>query len=962
MAQPQLPINIGSNLPNLESEQDLHEKEDQDAEMEAYAEEFDLDDSEVEQEVIELDDGSVVINFQEKQGPQKNPEFYTNLAEVFDDQTLQSLAIEYLDLIDVDKEAREQRDKQYEEGLRRTGLGKDAPGGATFDGASKVVHPVMAEACVDFAASSSKELLPPDGLVKSNIKGNSDRQKEDTADRKVTFMNWQLTEQIPEYRDEMEQLLTQLPLGGSQFLKWRYDEEQRRPTCEWVPIDAILLPYAASNFYTAQRVTEVQDITEDIFLQRVETGIYRDIDSVYSSDAPLTDQTRSQEANDKIEGKQNPSKNIDGLRRVYEITCFLRLEDDPETEGRRAPYILTIDETTSEVLSLYRNWESGDEKLEKMDWYVEFKFIPWRGAYAIGLPHLIGGLSAALTGSLRALLDAAHINNSQTMLKLKGGRIGGQSDRIEPTQVVEIEGAPGVDDVRKIAMPMPFNPPSSVLFDLLGWLTNAAKGVVTTAEEKIGDATNNMPVGTTQALIEQGAKVFSSIHARLHRSQAKSLQIISRINHWYLDEMDNQSGEEIEVRDFAYNSDVRPVSDPNIFSETQRLAQNQALLQMASSAPPGMFNIRAVYQRILSQLKIPAIGEVLPNPIGIVESNPALENVSMTMGQPAAAFPDQDHLAHIQVHLEYANNPAYGNSPVIGPVFAPHALEHIKQHLTLHYLQEMRGYVSQAANGKDEFELHKEKPLDADAQKAIALASRMVDNDAKTNLAPYVQQIQALSQKVAQLHQQQQQAAMMSDPTAAVIMQTQMAETKRKQEEAQADMQLDAKKQEQEYQLKIAQLQQKVQELQAKYQTQTSIDNQRNATDIAMANINNAAKERVAMITAQANMSQQQIALDAEQNQSAMEAINTAQQDIRQHGLAVQQQQFDQQAQQVQHQIEAQKSQQDLIAQQQAHQQTLQQNDQAHQQQLMQADQQHQQALQQQQEQQAAQPQPTEGQ
>ena len=973
MAQPQLPINIGSNLPNLESEQDLHEKEDQDAEMEAYAEEFDLDDSEVEQEVIELDDGSVVINFQEKQGPQKNPEFYTNLAEVFDDQTLQSLAIEYLDLIDVDKEAREQRDKQYEEGLRRTGLGKDAPGGATFDGASKVVHPVMAEACVDFAASSSKELLPPDGLVKSNIKGNSDRQKEDTADRKVTFMNWQLTEQIPEYRDEMEQLLTQLPLGGSQFLKWRYDDEQRRPTCEWVPIDAILLPYAASNFYTAQRVTEVQDITEDIFLQRVETGIYRDIDSVYSSDAPLTDQTRSQEANDKIEGKQNPSKNIDGLRRVYEITCFLRLEDDPETEGRRAPYILTIDETTSEVLSLYRNWESGDEKLEKMDWYVEFKFIPWRGAYAIGLPHLIGGLSAALTGSLRALLDAAHINNSQTMLKLKGGRIGGQSDRIEPTQVVEIEGAPGVDDVRKIAMPMPFNPPSSVLFDLLGWLTNAAKGVVTTAEEKIGDATNNMPVGTTQALIEQGAKVFSSIHARLHRSQAKSLQIISRINHWYLDEMDNQSGEEIEVRDFAYNSDVRPVSDPNIFSETQRLAQNQALLQMASSAPPGMFNIRAVYQRILSQLKIPAIGEVLPNPIGIVESNPALENVSMTMGQPAAAFPDQDHLAHIQVHLEYANNPAYGNSPVIGPVFAPHALEHIKQHLTLHYLQEMRGYVSQAANGKDEFELHKEKPLDAEAQKAIALASRMVDNDAKTNLAPYVQQIQALSQKVAQLHQQQQQAAMMSDPTAAVIMQTQMAETKRKQEEAQADMQLDAKKQEQEYQLKIAQLQQKVQELQAKYQTQTSIDNQRNATDIAMANINNSAKERIAIIGAKAQMSQQQIALDAEQNQSAMEAINTANADIRQHGLAIQQQQFEQQASQVQNQIEAQKAQQEQAQAEQQHQQQAQQQaqqhaqgmmqaDQQHQQTLQQAQQQHEQQLQQQQEQQAAQPQPTEGQ
>ena len=961
MAQPQLPIQTGSNLPNLESEQDLHEKEDQDAEMEAYAEEFDLDDSEIEQEVIELDDGSVVVNFQEKQGPQKNPEFYANLAEEFDEQTLQSLAIEYLDLIDVDKEAREQRDKQYEEGLRRTGLGKDAPGGATFDGASKVVHPVMAEACVDFAASSSKELLPPDGLVKSNIKGNSDRKKEDTADRKVTFMNWQLTEQIPEYRDEMEQLLTQLPLGGSQFLKWRFDEEQKRPTCEWVPIDAILLPYAASNFYTAQRVTEVQDITEDTFLQRVESGIYRDIDSEYSSDAPLNDQTRSQEANDKIEGKQNPSKNIDGLRRVYEITCFMRLDDDTETEGRRAPYILTIDETSSEVISLYRNWESGDEKLEKLDWFVEFKFIPWRGAYAIGLPHLIGGLAAALTGSLRALLDAAHINNSQTMLKLKGGRIGGQSDRIEPTQVVEIEGAPGVDDVRKIAMPMPFNPPSSVLFSLLGWLTDAAKGVVTTSEEKIGEANNNMPVGTTQALIEQGAKVFSSIHSRLHRSQAKSLAIISRINHWYLDEMDNQSGEEIEVRDFAYNNDVRPVSDPNIFSETQRLAQNQALLQMATSAPPGMFNLRAVYQRILAQLKIPAIGEVLPNPVGVVESNPALENVSMTMGQPAAAFPDQDHIAHIQVHLEYANNPAYGGSPVIGPSFAPHALEHIKQHLTLHYLQEMRGYVAKASGGKDKFDLHKEKALDGDAQKALAVASRMVDNDAKTNLAPYMQQVQALAQKVAQAQQSQQQASMMSDPTAAVIMQTQMAETKRKSEEAQANMQLDSKKMQQDYQVKVAELQQKVQELQAKYQTQTSIDNQRNATDIAMANINNAAKERVAMIGAQTQMSQQQIALDSEQNQSAMEAINASNADIRQHGLAVQQQTFQQQAEQVKNQIAMQNTQQQ-------HEQELQQADQQHQQSLQQADQQHQQAMAQAAQQQAAQPEqtqpttPTEGQ
>ena len=922
-------------------EDEIHDAKDQDIEMEEFEDALGLDEDEVEQEVIENDDGSVIVNFMPKSSPKDSPEFYANLAGVFDQDDLNELANEYLDYIDVDRESRKQRDKQYEEGLRRTGLGKDAPGGATFDGASKVVHPVMAESCVDFGASSSKELLPPDGIVKSNIKGTADRTKEEVANRKVEFMNWQLTEQIPEFRDEMEQLLTQLPLGGSQFLKWRYDAEQARPTCEWVPIDNILLPYSSTNFYTAQRVTEVQDITEDTFLQRIEAGIYIDIDSDYTSDAPLTEQTRSQEANNKIEGKEEPSKNIDGLRRIYEVTCFMRLDDDTETEGRRAPYILTIDETTSKVLALYRNWECNDEKLEKLDWFVEFKFIPWRGAYAIGLPQLIGGLSAALTGALRALLDAAHINNSQTLLKLKGGRIGGQSDRIEPTQVVEIEGAPGVDDVRKIAMPMPFNQPSSVLFNLLGFLTDAAKGVVTTAEEKIGEANNNMPVGTTQALIEQGAKVFSSIHARLHRSQAKSLAIISRINHWYLDEMDNQSGTEIKVRDFAYNSDVRPVSDPNIFSESQRVAQNQALLQMASSAPPGMFDIRAVYRRVLHQLKIPSVEEVLPNPLGASESNPALENVSMTMGRPAAAYPDQDHISHIKVHLEYAENPAYGGSPVIGPVFAPHALDHIKQHLTLHYLQSMRSYVAQASGGKDTLNLHQENALDIESQQALALASHMVDQDAKENMSEFSQRISALAQKVQQAQQAQQQQAANSDPTAQVILKTQMAETQRKTQESQAKMQLEMQQDQQNYQLEVARLQQQVQELQAKYSTQTNIDNQRNATDIAMANINNAAKERIAMISAGSQMDQQQAQLDHEQNQSAMQAIAASDQDIRQHGLTVQQQAFEVQANQVKQQADAQQKA-ALAAQQ-------------HGQQLQQNDQQHQQAL----EQQAAAPQPT---
>jgi hypothetical protein len=480
---------------------------------------------------------------------------------------------------------------------------------------------------------------------------------------------------------------------------------------------------------------------------------------------------------------------------------------------------------------------------------------------------------------------------------------------------------------------MPFNQPSSVLFNLLGWLTDAAKGVVSTAEEKIGEANNNMPVGTAQALIEQGAKVFSSIHARLHRSQAKSLAIISRLNHWYLDEMDNQSGTEIQVRDFASNNDIRPVSDPNIFSETQRLAQNQALLQMATSAPPGMFDIRAVYRRVLSQLKIPALDEVLPNPLGAKESNPALENVSMTMGRPAAAYPDQDHISHIKIHLEYANNPAYGANPVIGPVFAPNALEHIKQHLTLHYLQSMRSYVAQASGGRDELELHQEKPLDLEAQQALALASNMVLQDSQQQMAQFVEQINALAQKVAQAQQQQQQNVAANDPTAQVILKTQMAETERKAQESQAKSQLEAQRDKQQYELKVAELQQKVAELQAKYQTQSSIDSQRNATEIAMANINNAAKERVAMIQAGAQLSQQQVQLEHEQNQTAYAAINAAEQDIRQHGIAVEQKAFQTQAEQIKAQIDAQQA---AMSASQQHAQTLQQNDQQHQQAIQQ--------------------------
>ena len=373
-------------------------------------------------DVEEQDDGSAIVRLEDDTlGPEDSPDFYENLADSINSYDLSKVALKYIELVEKDKDAREGRDKQYEEGLRRTGLGQDAPGGASFMGASKVVHPIMAEGCVDFAARAIKELFPPDGPVRSKILGEVTEQKTMIAERKRDYMNYQLTEKIEEYRDEEEQLLTQLPLGGSQYMKIWYDESKRRPCAEFLPIDNVYLPFAAANFYTASRVTEVNDITQDDFEARVSSGLYIDLDVYRASQEP--EESKPEKANNKIEGRKSESDNIDGVRRVFHIYTWMELEDDAKSKGERAPYILMIDELSSEVVGLYRNWEDGDELMTKLDWIVEFKFIPWRGAYAVGLPHLIGGLSAALTGALRALLDSAHINNAPTMLKLKGGKV-----------------------------------------------------------------------------------------------------------------------------------------------------------------------------------------------------------------------------------------------------------------------------------------------------------------------------------------------------------------------------------------------------------------------------------------------------------------------------------------------------------------------------------------------------------
>ena len=756
-----------------------------------------MDDADLE----ELPDGSVVVTLDTK-GPMEDEDFYQNLSDsdLIQDIDLGAMALRYIELVEKDKDARKQRDKQYEEGIKRTGMGNDAPGGANFNGASKVVHPVMAETCIDFAARAIKEMFPPDGPTKTKILGDVDEEKTAIAERKRDFMNWQLTEQIEEFRDEQEQMLTQLPLGGSQYLKLWYDEKKRRPCAQFLPIDNVLLPYAAGNFYTAERFTEVDDISDWDYKRRINSGLYRETSMTRATMDP--EMTGSQKATNKVEGKSQ-NDNEDAVRRVYHIYTWLELDDDPVTKGEMAPYILMIDDLSTEVIGLYRNWEEGDETYTKLDWVIEFKFIPWRGAYAVGLPQLIGGLSAALTGALRALLDSAHINNAATLLKLKGGKISGQSQEIEVTQVVEIEGAPGVDDVRKMAMPMPFNPPSPVLFELLGWLTNAAKGVVTTAEEKIADVNSNTPVGTTQALIEQGAVVFSSIHARLHESQARVLKILSRINRWYLNDM--QRGEVVEDldvkrEDFARVTDVIPVSDPHIFSETQRMAQTQAVMAIMKDNPE-LFNKKVVIQRFLKQIKVPGINEIMVDVPSPVKMDSANENVAMAIGQGAYAYPEQDHLGHIQAHLDFAKSPIFGGNPIIAPTYLPKAVEHIKQHIVLWYLSRMTGYVQKAMGQKlQDYDLQKDpKAVD----KLFALASQHVEMDADETLKGIMPIIQQLVQNLQKFKPQPQMT-----PDTKVLLDTSMAETQRRAKRDEAEMGLKDKALAAKIEIDMAKLQQ----------------------------------------------------------------------------------------------------------------------------------------------------------
>ena len=737
-------------------------------------------------EVQELEDGSAVVNLGGDEPPARvSEEFSENLAEWLPLNVLDSMGLDLAELVESDKRSRKERDKQYAEGIKKAGLGDDAPGGANFDGASRVTHPMLAKGCVDFMSKAIKELFPASGPCKTQIVGETTDAKLDKAERKKKYMNWQLQTKVSEQRAELERLLSQLPLGGSQYKRWWWDAALRRPRTETVYIDDVFLPYSQSDFYSSYRVTHRQWVAEDEFQSRIDSGLYIDID-VGKPGVGANEISESKEATDSVEGNEEDVQafNEEGLREVYMIYADLRVEGDDLADGRTAPYIVHVENYSQKVLGVYRNWKEGDDGLEKKHWMVEYNFIPWRGAYGVGLYHLIGSLAGSGTGALRALLDSAHISNFPGGLKLKGGRASGQTVQVNATELAEIDAPPGVDDIRKLVMPFPFNGPSNVLMQLLEWLTAQAETVIATASESIADAGANMPVGTALALIEHGSTNFSAIHARCHASFKREMEILHRLDAENLSDKEvvAELGElVVTAEDFQGPMDIIPVSDPNIFSEAQRYAQVQAILQLAENphfAP--IFKPDRLLKRVLRTLQVPDAEELANLPKDPVLLGPVEENfvICAAEPQPIKVFMQQDHLAHLTAHLTFLTSPMFGANPLIGPVVFPVLMPHVKDHMM--GLYKMHASAAADAAAMTGQAMGKPMPREHAEMQGVAFADKAL----ATVLAP----IMPIMEKAQQLAQQFAQKPPVSPDVQAQL----AAQAAQAQQSAQAQQALQA--------------------------------------------------------------------------------------------------------------------------------------------------------------------------
>lgn len=721
--------------------------------------------------LFEEEDGEIYVRDPEDtKGAIDDAEWGANLAEFLSPEQRKEIAMRYNDYIDKDIKDRKRRDDKLAEALKRTGFGKDAPGGADFEGASRVTHPLIGEATIDFAARERKELLPPNGPVKTFIDGQASQERLKRANRKAAFMNRQLMRKSKSFRTEMGKMISQLPLGGSEYMKvcgWNY--ATNCPDFEYIPIEDFFLPSACSGFMTAHRRTHRQKLTDITFKQRVASGLYIDLEGY--DDETITDQnpllkqptvsmpneTSVEIVRDEIQGVEPSSDNQDGLRIVFETSAIDEFEAyDPACAGC-CPYILHIDKEKQDLIGMYRNWDELDTEYQELDWVVDFGFIKWEGPYDIGLPHLIGGLAVALTGGLRALMDSALIQTSPTALKLSNNRVSGQAIPINIAQINQIDAGQGIDDIRKVAMPLPLNGPSPVLLQLLTIIHDLGRGVIRTALDDVPTEAPETPVGTQLSRVEQALVVYSDIHAGLHHSMDRLLAIVHRLNGEYLpDEVKTEDGSDMLVlrEDFIRGMDIAPVSDPRIFSELQRYQQAQFMLGLADKYPD-QFNRSKLIRDIMDAGNIKVGADAFTGDMDPQYLTPVEENLRMVRGEAVEPPEDQDQLMHIHVLSTFMKSPVWGLNPVIAVRYLPLAMQNISKRIVYWQTNRMNQIAEQAMGEKlnmaDSHSHRVNSSVEPATIGAAVLSGKVAEEAMKVfaDVLPVMQQAQQLLQQLA---------------------------------------------------------------------------------------------------------------------------------------------------------------------------------------------------------------------
>ena len=604
-------------------------------------------------------------------------EFYSNLAEDMDERILSRIAGELLADYKKDKESRGDWEKSYTSGLDLLGFKYNNEGGP-FQGASSVTHPMLAESVTQFQAQAYKELLPSDGPVSSKVVGALTPEKEAQAQRVEEFMNYMITEEMEEYTPEFDQLLFYLPLAGSAFKKVYFDDVMQRAVSKFVPAEDLIVPYYATDLKDCERITHLVRMSENDILKKQQIGFYRDIDILPSR----MDDSDVQDKYKELSGV-NRAGDADGDYQfnVLEMHVDLDLED-PENKSDqknvKIPYIVTLDEGSREILSIYRNYEPNDPLLKRKEFFVHYKFLPGLGFYGFGLIHMIGGLSKTATASLRQLLDAGTLANLPAGFKTRGMRIRDDDQPFQPGEFRDVDIVGG--RIQDSFMQLPFKEPSQTLFQLLGFVVQAGQRFAAIADMQVGEDGKNRAVGTTVALLERGSRVMSAIHKRCYYAMRQEFRLLNNVFATYLPPVYPYSvygGDRmIKQADFSPEVDVIPVADPNIFSMAQRITLAQTQLQIAQSNPQ-MHNVHEAYRRVYAALGTKDINTLLKKQEEPQPKDPALENADALAMKPLKAFEFQNHDAHTFAHMAFIQSRMVQINPQVYALLQAHISEHI---------------------------------------------------------------------------------------------------------------------------------------------------------------------------------------------------------------------------------------------------------------------------------------------